>query len=106
MPAVVRGGPPKPRRPRAEAPASPSKGKPAPRKAQPAAKLHAARGVGLSPTVALSVAGAALGLGLVVMLATGHRAERLGATMDALGAQATDNGLTDAALDALLADES
>ena len=32
--------------------------------------------------------------------------ERLSATMDALGAQATDNGLTDAALDALLADES
>jgi cell division protein FtsQ len=65
MPAVVRGGPPKPRRPRAEAPASPSKGKPAPRGAQPAAKLHAAKGVGLSPTVALTVAGAALGLGLL-----------------------------------------
>jgi prevent-host-death family protein len=32
--------------------------------------------------------------------------ERLSATMDALGAQAIDNGLTDAALDALLADES
>jgi cell division protein FtsQ len=40
--------------------------------------LHAAKGVGLSPTVALTVAGAALGLGLVVMLATGHRAERIG----------------------------
>jgi len=33
--------------------------------------------VGLSPAFALGVAGAALGLGLVVMLATGHRAERL-----------------------------
>ncbi|MDQ2675752.1 MAG: type II toxin-antitoxin system Phd/YefM family antitoxin [Actinomycetota bacterium] len=32
--------------------------------------------------------------------------ERLSATMDALGTEATDNGLTDAALDALLADES
>ena len=32
--------------------------------------------------------------------------ERLSATMDAMGAQAADNGLTDAALDALLADES
>ena len=32
--------------------------------------------------------------------------ERLSATMDALGAQAADNGLTDEALDALLADES
>lgn len=34
---------------------------------------------------------------------------RVGASQrdhDALGAQATDNGLTDAALDALLADES
>lgn len=30
--------------------------------------------------------------------------ERLGTTMDVLGAQATDNGLTPAALDALLAD--
>jgi cell division protein FtsQ len=50
--------------------------------AQPsAAKLHAAKGVGLSPTVALTVAGAALGLGLVIMLATGHRAERIGVSM-------------------------
>jgi prevent-host-death family protein len=32
--------------------------------------------------------------------------ERLSATMDALGAQAANNGLTDAALDVLLADES
>lgn len=31
--------------------------------------------------------------------------EHLGTTMDVLGAQATDNGLTLAALDALLADE-
>lgn len=78
MPAVVRGGSPKPRRPRAEAPASPNKARSAaPKGAQPAAKLHAAKGVGLSPAFALGVAGAALGLGLVVMLATGHRAERL-----------------------------
>lgn len=78
MPAVVRGGPPKPRRPRAEVPASPNKARSAPPKgAQPAAKLRAAKGVGLSPAFALGVAGVALGLGLVVMLATGHRAERL-----------------------------
>lgn len=78
MPAVVRGGSPKPRRPRAEVPASPNKGRSASRNsAQPAAKLHAAKGVGLSPALALGIAGAALGLGLVVMLATGHRAERL-----------------------------
>ena len=78
MPAVVRGGSPKPRRPRAEAPASPNKARSAaPKGAQPAAKLRAAKGVGLSPAFALGVAGAALGLGLVVMLATGHRAERL-----------------------------
>ena len=32
--------------------------------------------------------------------------EHLGATMDVLGTQATDNSLTHAALDALLADES
>lgn len=32
--------------------------------------------------------------------------ERLSATMDAMGAQAADNDLTDTALDALLADES
>ena len=32
--------------------------------------------------------------------------ERLSATMDRLGAEAAGNGLTDAELDALLADES
>lgn len=78
MPAGMRGGSPKARRPRAETPASPKKARSASRDtARPAAKLHAAQGVGLSPTVALGVAAAALGLGLVVMLATGHRAERL-----------------------------
>lgn len=77
MPAAVRGGPRKPARPRAEAPASPNKARPA--QQQPAGKLHAARGgVGVSPGLALSVAGGALALALVVTLATGHRAERLG----------------------------
>lgn len=80
MPAAVRGGPRKPARPRAEAPASPNKARPAAQ--QPAGKLHAARGgVGVSPTLALGVAGGALALALVVTLATGHRAERLGQAM-------------------------
>jgi cell division protein FtsQ len=79
MPAVVRGGPRKPTRPRAEAPASPNKARPAARKpAPPVGKLHAARsGVGVSPRLALGVAGGALALGLIVTLATGHRVERL-----------------------------
>ncbi|PVM93373.1 cell division protein FtsQ [Caulobacter radicis] len=80
MPAAVRGGPRKPARPRAEAPAGPNKARPA--QQQPAGKLHAARGgVGVSPTLALGVAGGALALALVVTLATGHRAERLGQAM-------------------------
>jgi cell division protein FtsQ len=80
MPAAVRGGPRKPARPRAEAPAGPNKARPAAQ--QPAGKLHAARGgVGVSPTLALGVAGGALALALVVTLATGHRAERLGQAM-------------------------
>ena len=80
MPAVVRGGPRKPARPRAEAPASPNKARPAARKpAPPVGKLHAARGgVGVSPQLALSVAGAALVVALIATLATGHRIERLG----------------------------
>lgn len=81
MPAAVRGGPRKPARPRAEAPASPNKARPA-QQQQPAGKLHAARGgVGVSPSLALSVAGGALALALVVTLATGHRAQRLGEAM-------------------------
>ncbi|WP_426014169.1 cell division protein FtsQ/DivIB [Caulobacter sp. DWR2-3-1b2] len=80
MPAVVRGGPRKPVRPRAEAPASPNKARPAARKpAPPVGKLHAARsGVGVSPKLALGVAGAALVIALIATLATGHRLERLG----------------------------
>jgi len=81
MPAAVRGGPRKPARPRAEAPAGPNKARPA-QQQQPAGKLHAARGgVGVSPGLALGVAGGALALALVVTLATGHRAERLGQAM-------------------------
>ena len=82
MPAVVRGGPRKPTRPRAEAPASP-KARTAPRKpAPPAGKLQAARnGVGVSPRLALTVAGGALVIALVATLATGHRLERLGQAM-------------------------
>ena len=83
MPAVVRGGPRKPTRPRAEAPASPNKARPTARKPAPAAgKLHAARsGVGVSPQLALSVAGGALVIALIATLVTGHRAQHLGQAM-------------------------
>jgi cell division protein FtsQ len=80
MPAVVRGGPRKPTRPRAEAPASPQRpagraqrgGRRRPRNCTPR------KGVGVSPKLALTVAGGALVSALVATLATGHRAERLG----------------------------
>ena len=79
MPAVVRGGPRKPTRPRAEAPASPKARSAARNAAPPAGKLQAARGgVGVSPRLALTVAGGALVVALVATLATGHRTERLG----------------------------
>lgn len=82
MPAVVRGGPRKPTRPRAEAPASPKARTAQRNSAPPAGKLQAARnGVGVSPRLALSVAGGALVVALVATLATGHRIERLGAAM-------------------------
>ena len=79
MPAVVRGGPRKPTRPRAEAPASPKARSAQRNPAPPAGKLQAARnGVGVSPRLALTVAGGALVVALVATLATGHRLERLG----------------------------
>jgi cell division protein FtsQ len=82
MPASVRGGPRKPTRPRAEAPASPKARTAARNAAPPAGKLQAARnGVGVSPGLALTVAGGALVVALVATLATGHRAERLGQAM-------------------------
>ena len=53
------------------------------------------------------------GRAVAVMMSTRHYErlrnatwEHVGATMNVLGTQATDNGLTHAALDALLADES
>jgi len=82
MPAVVRGGPRKPTRPRAEAPASPKARSAQRNPAPPAGKLQAARnGVGVSPRLALTVAGGALVIALIATLATGHRIERLGAAM-------------------------
>jgi len=82
MPAVVRGGPRKPTRPRAEAPASPKARTAQRNSAPPAGKLQAARnGVGVSPRLALSVAGGALVVALIATLATGHRIERMGAAM-------------------------
>lgn len=75
MPAVMRGAGRGSAKPRAKAPASRGSG---PRKAsqapRPAAKLRAARGV-LPPMVALGVVGGVLAVGLIVTLATGHRAE-------------------------------
>jgi len=94
MPAGVRGGSRKPTRPRAEAPASP-KGRSAARNAAPpAGKLQAARnGVGVSPRLALTVAGGALVVALVATLATGHRLERLGdALMRGVDIQFADMG--------------
>jgi cell division protein FtsQ len=94
MPASVRGGSRKPTRPRAEAPASP-KARPAARNAAPpAGKLHAARGgVGVSPRLALTVAGGALAIAVVATLATGHRLQHLGeALMRGVDSQFADMG--------------
>ena len=94
MPAVVRGGPRKPTRPRAEAPASPKARSAQRNPAPPAGKLQAARGgVGVSPKLALTVAGGALVVALVATLATGHRVERLGqALMRGVDIQFADMG--------------
>ncbi|HYE47557.1 MAG TPA: cell division protein FtsQ/DivIB [Caulobacter sp.] len=58
-------------------------------------KLRAARGVGLSPRLALAAAGGVLALGLVVALATGNRAEHLAdAATQALADRTTGWGFT------------
>ncbi|MFN3574068.1 MAG: cell division protein FtsQ/DivIB [Phenylobacterium sp.] len=90
MPAALRGGSQSKAKPRPKAASSPRKSRGG-AKAQPGyapAKLGAARGVGLSPAYALGAAGAVLVLTLAVALATGDRAERLGAgTESAIGRQ-------------------
>ncbi|MBI5940611.1 MAG: FtsQ-type POTRA domain-containing protein [Caulobacterales bacterium] len=77
MPATLRGARQGNARPRAKAPVSPGKTRASPKGPQTAAKLRAARGVGLPPKFAIAVAGLVFGVGIVVTLATGHRAEAL-----------------------------
>lgn len=77
MPATLRGARQSNARPRAKAPVSPGKTRASQKGPQTAAKLRAARGVGLPPKFAIAVAGLVFGVGIVVTLATGHRAEAL-----------------------------
>lgn len=77
MPATLRGARQGNARPRAKAPVSPGKTRASPKGPQTAAKLRAARGVGLPPKFAIAVAGLVFGVGIVVTLATGHRAQAL-----------------------------
>ena len=78
MPAALRGGERSSAKPRSKSSAGPSgaraggKGQ----ASQPAAKLSAARGLGLSPRAALIAVSLVLGAGLVVALATGGRAQK------------------------------
>lgn len=77
MPATLRGAGRGNARSRAKAPVSPGKTRASAKGLQTAAKLRAARGVGLPPNFAIAVAGLVFGVGIVVTLATGHRAEAL-----------------------------
>ena len=83
MPAAMRGESRAEAKPRAKAPAST---KSAPRARKPGAayapgKLGAARGVGLSPWHALIAAAGVVTIALTVTMTTGHRGEKLGASM-------------------------
>lgn len=77
MPATLRGARQSNARPRAKAPVSQGKPRASARGPQTAAKLRAAHGVGLPPRFAIMAAGAVFGVGLIVTLATGHRAQAL-----------------------------
>ncbi|MFZ4605960.1 MAG: cell division protein FtsQ/DivIB [Caulobacter sp.] len=77
MPATLRGARRSNARPRAKAPVSQGKPRASAKGPQTAAKLRAARGVGLPPRIAIMAAGAVFGVGLIVTLATGHRAQAL-----------------------------
>lgn len=77
MPATLRGAGRGNAKPRAKAPVTSGKPRASAKGPQAAAKLRAARGVGLPPSFAFGVAGAVLFVGVVVTLATGHRAEAL-----------------------------
>ncbi|HRD27247.1 MAG TPA: cell division protein FtsQ, partial [Caulobacter sp.] len=74
MPATLRGAGRGNARPRAKAPVSPGKPRASAKGPQSAAKLRAARGVGLPPRLAIAVAGLVFGVGVVATLATGNRA--------------------------------
>lgn len=82
-------------KPRAKTPAS-SKSRPRSRKqggSYAPGKLGAARGVGLSPWHALLAAASVVTIALTVTMATGHRSEKLGASMGAaIGGQAARLG--------------
>lgn len=93
MPATLRGARRSNARSGAKAPNSPGKPRASAKGPQAAAKLRAARGVGLPPKLALAVAGAVFGVGLVVTLATGHRAQALAQdTRLAVAGQTADIG--------------
>jgi cell division protein FtsQ len=83
MPAAVRGGTQSQARPRAKAPASPSRGRASGggRKAAPGGftpgKLRAAQGIGLSPQQALGAAAAVLAIAVAIALSTGGRGEQV-----------------------------
>lgn len=77
MPATLRGAGRGNARPRAKAPQSSGKPRASAKGPQTAAKLRAARGVGLPPRFAIAAATVVFGVGLVVTLATGHRAQAL-----------------------------
>jgi cell division protein FtsQ len=91
MPAAMRGGSRVKAKPRAKAPPSSKKRPPAKSRAANAyapAKLNAASGVGLAPHHALLAAAAVLTLALAATLATGGRAEKAHAAVNAaLGSQ-------------------
>jgi cell division protein FtsQ len=89
MPAAVRGVRQASARPRAKKPATPGRSRSSNKGAQTAAKLRAARSLGLPSHLALSVAGGVMVLALAGALATGDRAETVG---KGVGAQMADLG--------------
>lgn len=82
MPAAVRGARRADAKPRTRIAAAPVRSR-APAGGRPAAKLQAARGVGLSPGLALTAVAGVLILGVAITLATGGRGERLAAATQA-----------------------
>jgi cell division protein FtsQ len=93
MPATLRGAGRGNAKPRAKAPGTAGKPRASTRGPQTAAKLRAARIVGLPPAFALTAAGLVFGVGLIVTLATGHRGEALaGDTRSAIAGQTAGLG--------------